>query len=93
MLTTSQGGHLLVDGWFKYARKVPYTCDVLMALIWGLSCGLPPASILPFFYAAFFTAMITHRAVRDHDRCSRKYGADWERYCKEVPYVLVPGVW
>jgi len=91
MLVTAQGNHLLVDGWFKYARKIPYTCDVLFALIWGLSCGVGHA--FPYFYFVFFTVMITHRAVRDHERCSKKYGEDWKRYCKEVPYVLFPGIW
>jgi len=91
MLVTSQGNHLLIDGWFRYARKVPYTCDMVMALLWGLACGCD--HVLPYFYFCFFSAMITHRALRDHERCSLKYGEDWVTYCKEVPFVLLPGIW
>ena len=77
-------------GWWAYARKIHYTCDVLMALIWGLSCGT--GHFLPYFYFVFFTGMIAHRYTRDAERCSKKYGKDWEKYCRRVPYVFVPGL-
>ncbi|OGV36309.1 MAG: delta(24(24(1)))-sterol reductase, partial [Legionellales bacterium RIFCSPHIGHO2_12_FULL_35_11] len=74
-LTTKCGGTLLVDGWWKYARKIHYTCDVVMGLTWGLACGF--THFLPFLYVSFFTSMIIHRYSRDVHRCSRKYGSDW----------------
>ena len=61
-----------------------------MALSWGLICGFD--HFLPYFYVAFFVLMILHRASRDIARCKRKYGADWDRYRKEVPYLFVPKV-
>ena len=90
-LKTRQGNYLLVDGWYRYARKIPYTMDAAMALIWGLSCGA--SHVLPYFYVTFFAGMITHRAIRDSERCAKKYGDDWGLYCRTVPYVIIPGIW
>jgi delta24(24(1))-sterol reductase len=87
-LRTANGGTLLVDGWWAYARKIHYTADILMALSWGLSCGFGGA--LPYLYPAFFFVMIMHRAVRDERRCRAKYGSDWERYRQLVPGRFLP---
>jgi delta24(24(1))-sterol reductase len=89
-LETRSGSKLLIDGWWRYARKIHYTADVTMALSWGLICGQD--NVLPYFYFAFFLGMILHRASRDIARCRRKYGADWDRYTREVPYLFVPKV-
>ena len=87
-LTTAAGSKLLIDGWWRYVRKPHYTADVLMALCWGLICGFE--HFLPYFYLTFFVLMILHRARRDIRRCQRKYGADWERYTREVPWLFIP---
>jgi len=58
---------LLVDGWYRYARKIHYTCDVFMASIWGMSCGFN--NVLPFYYVFFFAGMIFHRLKRDEEKC------------------------
>ena len=83
-------GVLLTDGWYKHARKIHYTADTSMALLWGLSCGFQ--SFWPYFYFFFFAFMIGHRCVRDELRCSKKYGPAWEEYTKRVPYRFIPGV-
>ncbi len=89
-MKTAHGNELLIDGWWRYARKIHYTADVGMALSWGLICGFD--HFLPFFYVTFFVLMISHRARRDIEKCRRKYGEDWDRYCEEVPYLFIPGV-
>jgi protein-S-isoprenylcysteine O-methyltransferase Ste14 len=73
------------------ARQLNYTMDIYFALAWGLACGF--THFLPYFYCVFFTSMITHRAFRDNERCSAKYGADWERYKEKVPYLMIPYVY
>jgi delta24(24(1))-sterol reductase len=89
-MKTEAGGTLLLDGWWQYARKIHYTADIVMATIWGLSCGF--GGILPYYYPIFFFFMIKHRSERDFDRCSQKYKKDWEEYCRRVPYVWIPGI-
>jgi delta24(24(1))-sterol reductase len=87
-ITTSAGDSLLVDGWCKYARRIPYTCDVYFAVAWALVTGFD--SPWPWFYPVFFTVMIVHRAYRDIERCKAKYGKDWDEYERRVPYLLIP---
>ena len=90
-IKTASGSMLLTDGWYRYGRKIHYSADTLMALTWGLSCGF--SGILPYFYPIFFMGMIAHRYSRDMQRCSEKYGADWELYCKTVKYKFIPYIY
>lgn len=87
-IKTAAGDSLLVDGWYKYARRIPYTCDAYFALAWAMVTGF--SSPFPWFYPVFFTTMILHRAYRDIVRCRAKYGKDWAEYEKRVPYLLIP---
>jgi Delta24(24(1))-sterol reductase len=88
IITTKNGDTILVDGWYGYARKIHYTCDVYFALSWGVVTGFD--SPFPWFYPVFFTVMILHRARRDIQRCRAKYGESWTEYEKLVPYLFVP---
>ena len=90
VIETKAGTPLLVDGWWRYVRKPHYTADLGMAAAWGAACGF--RSPLPWLYFLFFVAVLAHRAVRDIQRCSKKYGKDWQRYCERVPYTFLPGV-
>mmetsp|Transcript_130664 Transcript_130664/g.378004 ORF Transcript_130664/g.378004 Transcript_130664/m.378004 type:complete len:446 (-) Transcript_130664:80-1417(-) len=83
-------GVLLIDGFWAKARKIHYTADTAMAIMWGLCCGF--GSFLPYFYCTFFLCMITHRAGRDEARCRQKYGKTWDEYLKTVPYRFIPGI-
>ena len=90
-MLTKRGSKLLLDGWWRYARKIHYTCDIVMALCWGLCCGFQ--HFLPYFYFVFFLGMILHRAARDDHKCSEKYGEDWVKYIQTVPHLFIPGVY
>ena len=88
VIPTASGQSLLADGWYRYARKIHYTCDLFFALSWALVTGFD--SPFPWFFPTFFAIMITHRAARDIQRCRRKYGAAWTEYERQVPYLFIP---
>lgn len=90
-LRTMRGTRLICSGWWGVARHINYTGDWLMGLAWCLTCG--HTCVVPYFYAAYFAVLLLHRERRDDHACSIKYGADWPRYCKRVPFRLVPRVY
>ncbi|KAK6384696.1 C-24(28) sterol reductase [Exophiala oligosperma] len=90
VIKAEDGSVLLADGWYGYARKIHYTCDLFFALSWGAITGFH--SPFPWFYSVFFTGMIIHRAIRDIQRCRKKYGKAWEEYERQVPYLFIPYV-
>lgn len=90
-IQTKHGNKLLTSGWWAYARKINYTADWIQSCTWGLSAGLHTPITL--FYPLFFLGVLIHRCGRDFDKCARKYGEDWEKYCKVVKYKFIPGVY
>jgi len=90
-IQTAHGNRLLTSGWWQYCRKPNYIADWFMSLTWGAVIGT--ASIIPYFYSMFFIVTLLHRCTRDFERCSRKYGKDWDRYCEVVKWKYIPGVY
>lgn len=90
-LKTTNGDSLLIDGWWKFCRKPAYTADIVMSILWALSCS-QWNGILPYFYPTFFFIMIIHRYTRDLHKCREKYGEDWNIYCQHVPSIFLPGL-
>ncbi|KAJ3304950.1 hypothetical protein HDV03_002180 [Kappamyces sp. JEL0829] len=98
-LKTESGSRLLTSGWWGLARKINYTGmsgllsagDWMMSVAWCLPCGF--SSIIPYFYCIYFAVLLIHRAGRDDEICSHKYGKDWEKYKELVPYRFFPGLW
>jgi len=88
---TKRGTKLLVDGWWKWARHMNYTGDLIMAWTWGITCGF--GSYFPFAYTTYLTPLLLHRERRDDRECAKKYGDDWQKYKKLVPYRLIPYVY
>lgn len=48
---------------------------------------------ITYFYVVYFAVLLIHRERRDEEKCIRKYGKDWERYTKLVPYRIIPGIY
>ena len=80
---------LLLDGWWKISRHFHYMPEILGSLCWGLP-ALNTALVGPYFYTFYLTILLVDRAFRDDDRCRKKYGPYWDKYCSEVPYKIVP---
>jgi delta14-sterol reductase/lamin-B receptor len=91
VLHTKRGTALLTSGWWGLARHTNYLGDLTMALAWCLACGF--SSVVPYFYFIYFAPLLINRERRDHALCKEKYGADWNEYCRRVPYRIVPYVY
>jgi hypothetical protein len=93
-IATKQGNLMLTSGFWGMCRHPNYAPDMIMAFAWWLNCTAhQTSSLVPFGYVIYFWSMDIHRFFRDEARCAKKYGADWDRYVKAVPYCLIPGIW
>ncbi len=50
-------------------------------------------AIFTYFYVIYFAVLLIHRDRRDDEKCSRKYGEDWEKYKKIVRWRILPYVY
>eukprot|EP00126_Sphaerothecum_destruens_P009168 Sdes_comp20449_c0_seq1m14641 len=87
-LKTDSGSRLLISGWWGISRHINYFGDWLMGVAWCLPCGFN--SPVPYFYSVYFAILLLHRQQRDDEKCSKKYGNDWKKYCQLVPYKIIP---
>jgi len=94
-IKTKEGSMLLTSGYWGLARHFNYIGDLTMCIGWAVVCYDPqsPFPWLPIGYCIYFWLMDCHRCWRDEVRCSKKYGADWDRYKQAVPYYIFPGIW
>lgn len=81
---------LLVSGWWGVTRHFHYLPELGLAAAWTVPVGFD--RLLPWFYVIFLTILLTHRALRDDERCARKYGEAWDEYRRRVPWRMLPGV-
>ncbi|CAK1585225.1 unnamed protein product [Parnassius mnemosyne] len=90
-MPTLHGNKLLVSNLWGIVRHPNYTGDILIHIALMLPGILTrkPMAALP---AILTIVILLHRAWRDHRRCSRRYGAAWQRYCKRVPSVIIPKI-
>mmetsp|Transcript_26591 Transcript_26591/g.32220 ORF Transcript_26591/g.32220 Transcript_26591/m.32220 type:complete len:450 (+) Transcript_26591:89-1438(+) len=82
---------LLLSGWWSISRHFHYVPEILASFFWSLPAW-HSAFLAPYFYVVYLTILLTDRAYRDDDRCRKKYGIYWDKYCAEVPYKILPGV-
>lgn len=50
-------------------------------------------TLFTYFYMLYFAILLVHRERRDEEKCRRKYGKDWDKYTKLVPYRIIPYVY
>lgn len=92
--TTSGEVHkskLLLSGFWRMARHMNYTGDIILSTAYCLPCGFN--NIIPYFYAIYMTILLITRCFRDEERCFSKYAAQWTLYCNTVKYRLIPGIY
>ncbi|KAI6037960.1 ergosterol biosynthesis ERG4/ERG24 [Pisolithus marmoratus] len=89
--TTESGSKLLTSGWWGRSRHPNYFGDLVMALAWSLPTGFETP--VTYFYVTYFAVLLIHRQRRDDEMCEKKYGKDWEKYKKMVPYRIIPYVY
>lgn len=49
--------------------------------------------LITYFYMIYFAVLLIHREGRDEEKCRKKYGKDWDAYCKKVPSRIVPYIY
>jgi 7-dehydrocholesterol reductase len=79
---------LLASGWWGLSRHFHYLPELLGAFCWSAPALF--THFIPYFYFIFLTILLFHRVFRDDQRCSNKYGKDWQTYCQKVPYKIIP---
>ena len=90
-MPTFHGKKLLVSNLWGIMRHPNYTGDILIHIALALP-GILTKQMIAASPALLTILMLVHRAWRDHDRCRRRYGAAWQRYCSRVPSVLIPKI-
>ncbi len=48
---------------------------------------------ITYFFLVYFAVLLIHRERRDEEKCKRKYGKDWDEYCRQVRWRIVPGLY
>ncbi|PPQ63915.1 hypothetical protein CVT24_010312 [Panaeolus cyanescens] len=86
-MNTTRGTKLLTSGWWGWSRHPNYLGDWLMGVAWCLPTGFNTP--ITYFYAIYFAVLLIHRQLRDEEACELKYGKDWEKYTKLVPYRII----
>ena len=81
---------LLVNGFWGIARHPQYIFELGVALSWGLCTNPFLRHGQSLLYFIFLTILLSHRAVRDAEKCQAKYGEGYAKYVKRVPYKMVP---
>lgn len=84
-------GKLLISGWWGVGRKLNYTGEILVYLAIASTTGTH--SIVPYLLPLWLCILLPHRAWRDEQRCQKKYGQLWDKYCAKVQFRMLPFVY
>ncbi|KXN81339.1 Delta(14)-sterol reductase [Leucoagaricus sp. SymC.cos] len=90
-MDTKRGTKLLISGWWGLSQHPNYLGDLVMALAWSLPTLFDTP--ITYFYVCYFLVLLIHRQRRDDEACQKKYGDDWIKYKKLVPYRIFPYIY
>jgi 7-dehydrocholesterol reductase len=82
---------LLASGYWALSRHFHYVPELTLAFLWTCPCGFK--YILPYFYFIILFILLMHRAHRDDQKCTLKYGQSWKKYCHIAPWKVFPGIY
>jgi protein-S-isoprenylcysteine O-methyltransferase Ste14 len=74
---------------YKLTPSILYPGTRLVSTEGMKGWGIP----ITYFFLVYFAVLLVHRERRDEEKCRRKYGKDWEEYCRQVPSRIIPGVY
>ncbi|OCT53128.1 Delta(14)-sterol reductase [Cladophialophora carrionii] len=80
-----------VAGYIINRYQNPVTGNTTREVVQGDARGW--GMIFSYFYVIYFGVLLVHRQLRDEEKCRKKYGKDWERYCKRVKWRIIPGIY
>jgi 7-dehydrocholesterol reductase len=89
-IKTESGSILVTCGAWGMARHLHYLFEVICALSW--TAPVAGTNWKGYAYVVFLFVLLIQRTFRDDERCAQKYKTDWEKYCKLVPYKILPRV-
>lgn len=81
---------LLASGYWGISSHFHYIPELGLAFCWCTTAMFQ--NLLPYLYFIFLLILLTHRSIRDDNKCSNKYGKYWLEYRKLVPHKIVPYV-
>jgi Delta14-sterol reductase len=80
-----------IAGYIINRYQNPVTGTVTTEVVQGDAKGW--GMIFTYFYIVYFGVLLVHRELRDEEKCRRKYGKDWDRYCELVKSKIIPGIY
>jgi len=80
-----------IAGYLIHNYQNPVTGNVTRKIEQGDARGW--GMIFTYFYIVYFGVLLVHREMRDEEKCRKKYGEDWDRYCEKVRWRIIPGIY
>ncbi|KAJ3218628.1 hypothetical protein HDU67_004681 [Dinochytrium kinnereticum] len=88
------GTRILVSGFWGMSRHINYLGEILQSVALAIPCVLITShwtiALIPLIYPAYYVGLFVPRERDDNEVCKKKYGKDWDAYCRLVPYRIVP---
>ena len=84
-------GKVCTTGFWAISRHINYTANVLFGFGYGLATGGPLYSLAT---AGMYLSNFTINAMPGIEKyCREKYGEQWKKYERDVPWQLFPGIY